>query len=201
MDKILVLIATIILSKAASSQSLEVMAGTKNIFTDVQWLKPINKKRSLSVFNRTRATVDYQKKTNLFTGTYINYTIKKGIGITALGRLSTNNAGGDVGIHYFRSSKNVLIFALLSTEIGQELNYSWFSIIRYRPKINYKWKVYTSLELYTLMNNTTHILSVQRVRLGLENKYMQMGIALNLTELNTLPNYNNNTGIFIRKDF
>lgn len=62
------------------AQSLELMPGTENLFVDAQWLKSVDQSTRWSIFSRTRATVDYDNNTDLFTGAYLNYTTKSGLG-------------------------------------------------------------------------------------------------------------------------
>lgn len=178
------------------------MPGTKSIFVDAQWLRTFNSIGKWSLFSRSRALVDYRENTDLFTGAYLNYTTKSGFGGTLLGRISTLGAGGDAGLHFFKANASLLIYALASIDLQSELAYSWFSIIRYTPAINNKWRLYTNLELFSNFNIDGHVASVQRIRFGLDQKGYQFGLALNLSGLgNDYSIRDTNPGIFLRKQF
>lgn len=170
---------------------------------DVQWLKPIDTANKWTLFSRSRATAEYENNnTDLFTGAYLNYTTKTGIGGTLLGRISSGSSGLDLGVHYFRHGKNFMIYALPTIALKSNLPYSWFSIIRYTPKLADNWVLYTSLELFSNFNESGHVASVQRLRLGVGHKDWQFGLALNLSGIGR--NYENkdaNPGIFVRKVF
>lgn len=185
------------------SQSIEIMPGSKRIFIDLQWLKPFDDKYKWTLFARSRATAEYgNNNTNLFTGAYLNYTSKTGVGGTLLGRVSTTSSGLDLGVHYFKNGKNFMIYALPAIALKSDLSYSWFSIVRYTPKLTDTWILYTSLELFSNFNTSGHIASVQRVRLGSDYRDWQFGLALNLAGIG--KNYENkdtNPGIFVRKTF
>ncbi|MGB0523394.1 MAG: hypothetical protein ACPGJS_10570 [Flammeovirgaceae bacterium] len=184
------------------SQSFEFMLGTERIFIDAQWLKTFDTQRRWSLFSRSRATVDYEEQTNLFTGAYLNYTSKSGFGGTVLGRIATSGAGMDGGIHFFKAKKSFLIYALASIELNSELGYSWFSITRFTPNITEQWKLYTSLELFSNLNKDGHVVSVQRIRAGVDQQGYQFGLALNLTEFGEISRITDrNFGIFLRKEF
>lgn len=199
---LLFMVLTTALLAKSIAQSFELMPGTERIFVDAQWLKTFDKKNQWSLFSRTRATVDYDENTNLFTGAYLNYTTRSGFGGTIVGRISTNGAGGDAGIHFFKVSDKFLIYALASVAIQSPFVCSWFSIIRYYPKLGDKWKLYSSLELFSSFNNDGHVASVQRIRLGLDRQGYQFGLGLNLTGLdNEYSTTDTNPGIFIRKQF
>lgn len=188
-------------SFSSFSQSLEVMAGHEQVFADVQWLKFMDTKKQWSLFSRTRATVNYDNQTNLFSGAYLNYTLKNGIGGSLVGKIGANGGGADAGIHIFKAKPNWMLFGLFSVGLKDQLEYSWFSILRITPRINEKWKVYTSLELFTLMGQENHLVSVQRLRLGLDYQKNQFGIAANFREVGESWTDTSNIGVFIRKSF
>ena len=183
------------------SQSFELMPGDKRIFADIQWLKPLDKQYKWTLFSRTRATVDYDNNTNLFSGVYLNHTTKSGFGGSIIGKIGANSGGVDAGVHLFKSKPNWMLFAVVSAGVKSELEYSWFSIFRFTPPLNEKWKLYTSLELFTLFNRGNHLISVQRMRLGLSRKSVQFGLANNLSEASNDLIANNNFGVFIKKTF
>jgi hypothetical protein len=152
-------LTTILLFLAIHSlpaQSLELMAGHEGIFADVQWLKFMDSKKHWSVFSRTRATVDYEQQTSLFSGAYLNYSMKNGLGGSLVGNISDSGAGADAGLHIFKAKPNWMLFGLASVGLKNELEYSWFSIFRYTPKLSKTWKGYSSLELFSLVGREGH---------------------------------------------
>ncbi len=184
------------------AQSFEFMTGTERIFVDAQWLKTFDDERKWSLFSRTRATVDYEENTDLFTGAYLNYTTSSGFGGSVVGRISSFGAGADAGIHFFKASQSFLIFALTSVELQSTFSYSWFSIVRFTPSISDQWRLYTSLELFSNFLETSHVASVQRIRAGVDREGYQFGLAINLSGLgDSYSVRDTNPGIFLRKQF
>lgn len=201
MKKLSLFILFISALSTTSAQSFEIMPGIKRLFIDAQYLKFLDKDKSLSLFSRTRATSEYDgQATDLFTGAYLNYTTKSGVGGSLVGRISSNNSGIDAGIHFFKAKKSFMIFALTSINISDELLYSWFSILRYMPEVNKEWKLYSSLELFTAFGEIGHLSSVQRIRLGLDRTGYQFGFAINLNA-SRFAETDVNPGIFLRKQF
>lgn len=189
-------------STVLNAQSLELMPGTERIFVDAQWLKTFDEEMKWSLFSRSRATVDYEGKTDLFMGAYLNYTTPSGFGGTLVGRISSSGAGTDAGVHFFRGGKTFMIYALASIALQSELNYAWFSIMRFTPALGKKLKLYTSLELFSNFNQQGHLASVQRIRVGADRKGYQWGLALNLSGLGaTYSTVDTNPGVFFRKQF
>ncbi len=184
------------------TQSFEVMGGTERIFVDVQWLRAFDAQFRWTLFSRSRATVDYEDNTNLFTGAYLNYTTRSGFGPTLVGRISSFSGGADIGPHFFRTKGPWLIYALASVTIRSELSYSWFSIVRFRPAINDRLKLFAGLELFSSFDKNGHVASVQRVRLGLDQAGFQYGLAVNLSGVGeSYEQADTNPGLFVRKEF
>ncbi len=191
-----------VLASSVQGQSLEAMPGLEQLFVDVQWLKPLREDYSVSLFSRTRATVAAENETDLFTAAYLNYTTKSGIGASLVGRVASRGAGADAGVHYFRSTPSITFFGLASVALTDEFSAAWFSIFRFTPALHEHWKLFSSVELYSLFNSRGHLFSVQRLRLGVGWNSYQFGLGLNLSASGS--DYENpfaNPGIFLRKSF
>lgn len=182
-------------------QSLEAIAGDKGMFVDAQWLEFMGGQNNWSIFSRTRATISYENQTDLFTGAYLNYTLANGLGGSLVGRVASAGAGADAGVHIFKAKQQWMLFGLASVALKNELQYSWFSILRYTPTIHEHWKLYTSLELFSLFGKNNHLASVQRVRLGLDYRQFQFGLAANFSARGSSWAYSSNLGGFLRKSF
>lgn len=197
------LLYTILVSSYSFGQSVEVMGGHQRIFVDVQWLKPLDTTFAWSIFSRARATVDYENRSDLFWGVYLNRTSPIGLGGTVIGRIGSNSSGGDLGVHYLKATKNWLFFGLATVgfDTNEELTYAWFSILRFTPKLVKEWRLYTSLELYHAFYREGHLYSTQRLRAGLSIKGWQFGLAYNIALIGQTPLIDHNLGGFIRKEF
>lgn len=201
MKEVLLFIFLTAICSVSNAQSFELMTGTERIFIDAQYLKFFDEQNRVSLFSRARATAQYdEQRTDLFTGAYLNYTTKSGFGGTILARISSTNSGVDAGIHYFKATKNFMIYALPSINLSDELLYSWFSILRFTPNLKNDWKLYSSLELFSALGQIGHLSSVQRVRLGLERSGYQFGLGVNLNE-SRFSDTDVNPGVFVRKQF
>ena len=155
-----------------------------------------------SVFSRTRARIDYgEDSPDFFSGLYLNHTFNSGLGLSVLGRINNRAADIDIGPHFYKQTKNLSFFGLLTFSLTDWGVYSWFSILRYRPSLNNMLKLYSSFELFIAMDQSNHLASTQRLRLGLDYQTYQFGLALNLTEFgNKFEFVNNNFGVFVRKE-
>lgn len=187
----------------SSAQSLEIMAGNNGLFADVQYFKPLfGPNYRFSIFSRTRGTLSYANKANIQSAAYFNYTSKYGVGASVIGSLSSSNGGsGAAGINYFKVHKWLTAFVLTAVEIEKDPRYSFFAIFRMQPVLKGDWKLYSSIELYSLVGSTGHLASVQRVRLGVDWKKLQFGPAANISELGPKGVYAGNYGFFVRREF
>ncbi len=195
---------TLFLSLQINAQNFEVMPGNNFVFTDVQFFKSFDKKYQTTLFSRTRARITYddEKGVDFFSGAYLNYTTKSGIGGSVIGRINNIGFDLDVGIHFYKQKKNFSIFVLPSVSLTSRGVYSWFSIFRFRPQLNEYWKWYTSLELFSAFDKSTHVASTQRIRIGLDFKTFQFGLAMNVTKFGEKwKKVNDNYGVFLRKEF
>jgi hypothetical protein len=186
----------------SSAQSLEIMSGSEAVFADAQWLHFFDDERKWSLFSRSRAQVDYDNQSSLFMGAYANYSIKWGLGLSLVGRISSTGSGGDGGIHYFLATERSVLFLLFSSAIDDVLSFSSFGIYRYRHPISEHWKVYLALELFSNIDPDGHNFSVQRSRLGMDHKSWQFGLAYNSSQIGSdFIQLDDNPRLFIRKEF
>lgn len=196
-------ILLIFIQQQSKAQSLEITVGNQNVFANVQWFKFIDTTGHWSIFTRGIANINYEGNTDLFLGGYFNYTSKIGLGATIVSRIGTFDSGGDIGGHFLKNGKDwsIAIFATVGIGLAQQLQYTIFSNLQYRPKISKKVNLYTNLELYSQFNNWGHVYSIQRFRVGLSWKSWQIGAAADFIEIDNAFLLNYNIGGFLRKEF
>ena len=190
------------LGPGAAAQSLELMPGDRRLFADVQFFAPLRPAAyRWTLFSRTRATLDYENRADLFSAAYLNYTHTSGVGVSGLGSLGAGGGAAGAGIHVYRSGAWGSVFALLSVGVKAQPDYSWFSILRYQPRLSPAWRAVAALELYSLWDATGHRYSVTRARLGLDHRQVQGGLAANLQWAGPAAAFDRNLGLFVRKVF
>jgi hypothetical protein len=185
------------------AQNFELMTGTKRLFFDFKYIKIIEARPNVSLLHRTRANAEYDAQpADLFTGTYLNYSLKGGIGPSLAGRISSAGSGFDVGVHYFKASRKFFVYTLPSVQIKDEFFFSWLTFLRFSPMLNEEWVLNTSLELFTAFNSERHLKSLQRVRLGTGKKGFLLGLAIDFVETgDSLEKVDANPGVFVQKQF
>ncbi len=201
--RIVIIILLIFISKTSIAQSIEVMPGTENVFVDIQFLEDMSDSNFKYVmYSQTRAIINQQNEANLSTVVFFNYKTKLGLGTTIASRITNNNgASGILGLSYLNINNRFLIYSLLAVERHEETRYGSFSVFKFYPPINDDWRVYTSLEVNSLINKDIHLDSVQRLRAGLDYKGNQFGLGVNLRERGQDYQMIENYGLFFRKAF
>jgi hypothetical protein len=84
--------------------------------------------------------------------------------------------------------------------IESEPSYDIMTIFQVKPGINEKLKLVARVQMLNLFGKTGNIKSYQWVRLGLEVKEIQFGLAANFDEFGPNPSVEMNTGVFVRKE-
>ncbi len=201
--KIVTILLLFFIVASGTSQSIEVMPGTENVFVDIQFLENMGDSSFKYVaYNQTRAIISQENTANMSTVIFFNYKTKPGLGLTLASRItSANGASGLFGLSYLNINNRFLIYSLLALEQHDETRYGSFSVFKFYPPINDVWKVYSSLEVNSLINKDIHLDSVQRLRIGLDYKNNQFGLAANLREMGEDYTMIENYGLFFRKVF
>ncbi len=185
------------------AQSIELMPGTENVFVDIQFMENMSDSSfKYIVYSQTRAIISQENNATMSTVVFFNYKSKLGLGATLASRITSGNgASGLFGLSYLNIDKRFLIYSLLAVEQHDETRFGSFSVFKYYPQLCDNWKLYTSLEVNSLIDKEHHLDSVQRMRLGLDYKNNQFGLAANLREIGKDYNMIENYGLFFRKVF
>lgn len=104
------------------------------------------------------------------------------------------------GLQYVYSGSKFLFLCAPRVNIESNPSYDVMTIIQYKPKINDRVKLFTRVQLLNLFDDGGNIKSYQWMRLGLEVKGIQFGLAANLDEFGPSPSVESNLGLFIRKE-
>ncbi|WP_010518582.1 hypothetical protein [Croceivirga radicis] len=199
---LLILVLGLLSFNNINAQRFELMPGTERLFFDIQWFEKFDSQGKWTLFSRTRGSYDYEDTTDIFSGAYFEYTTKSGFGPTFLGRIASTVAGAELGVHFIKQINNWSIYSLLSQEIRNQFDISWFSIVKFTPNISKTLKLYSSVELFMNFEKADHNVSVQRFRTGITKNNYFIGIGLNTTFTGTNFDLNyTNLGIFVKKQF
>lgn len=202
----LVTFLTLGILQSNAQMPVQVFGGDKSIEYQFMWLKALDQKQKVSLFNFSYFNVDYKSKSNNSYEIYqvATYNITKNIGISGGGRFFNNEFTPLLAVSYQAALKDFYISAFPSVQYSlseKELNYSLFCIAVYNPSFNKTWGMYNQVFFEPLFNKNQHIFSYQQLRMGLDyKKKFQFGLGANLTQVGKKLDFRGNYGLFVRTD-
>lgn len=185
---------------------VQVFGGNKAIEYNFLWYKDIDNKGKVNLFNFTFFTVDYQ---DLSRNTYeiyqvATYNFTKNWGLASGGRFTSGQFVPQIAISYQLETNDLYLNIFPTVQYlsnQQQVGYSLFGLLFYKPKINDNWKMFNQLAFEPLFNSKEHIYSYQQIRIGLGYKEsFQFGIGVNLEQIGITNSTSSNLGFFIRKE-
>lgn len=105
-----------------------------------------------------------------------------------------------VGVQYIYSGEKLIFLCAPRINIENTPSYNIITILQYKPDINDRVKLFTRFKMLNLFDTGGNIKSYQWLRLGLEMKGIQFGMAANFDEYGPSPSVNTNVGMFVRKE-
>ena len=104
------------------------------------------------------------------------------------------------GIQYLFSGEKLLFLFAPRINIESDPSYDIMTIVQFKPQLNDRVKLYTKLQMLNLFDSDGNIRSYQWLRLGIEIKKTQFGLAVNFDENGPDPELEFNCGLFIRRE-
>ena len=86
-----------------------------------------------------------------------------------------------LGVQYVQNTKNLFVLISPKVNLYHNAQYDFFSVVQYKPSLTEKVKLYSRLQLLNVFGSEGNIKSYQWVRLGVEVKGIQFGLAVTLS--------------------
>jgi len=127
----------------------------------------------------------------------VSYKITNKFSLGLGGQLQNTGAFTIVGAQFAHATDNFLFVILPTINITGKTNYEQFFLFEYRPKINRKTRAYFRSQFLVNTDFTKYNRGYQQLRLGLEKKNIQFGLAATFDQFNSGV-ATSNYGCFIR---
>jgi hypothetical protein len=181
---------------------VELMMGHKYGTVNLSFSKNFSQTSRLGFFHMNTVQFDYKDKNNnsfilqdqIYVETFKNMRVAGGV------VYSNGGFNPTAGLQYVYSSKKLFFLCAPRVNIESEASYDIMTILQYKPEINDRVKLYTRLQMLNLFDKGGNIKSYQWIRLGLEIKGLQFGLAADVDEYGPRPSATSNLGVFIRKE-
>jgi len=181
---------------------IELMIGNKYGSVNLVFNRNFSQKSRLGFFHMNTVQFDYKDENKnsfllqdlLYVETFKNLRVAGGVAYSKGGFNPT------AGLQYVYSGNKLVFLCAPRVNIESDPSYDIMTIIQYKPKINDRVKLFTRVQMLNLFNADGNIKSYQWMRLGLEVKGIQFGLAINLDEYGPNPSVESNFGVFVRKE-
>ena len=181
---------------------VELMMGNKYGTVNVSLNRSFSQKSRLGFFHMNTVQFDYNDELKnsfllqdlVYVETFKNLRIAAGVAYSKGGFNTT------AGLQYVYSGKKLVFLCAPRINIESDPSFDVMTIIQYKPEINDRIRLFTRIQMLNLFNSEGNIKSYQWMRLGLEVKGLQFGLAANLDEYGPNPSVESNFGLFLRKE-
>ena len=185
----------------AQTMPIEAMMGNRNYWYQHSLGLDLKKDSRFGFFHTHSTHFFYDKtKQELMSQSYLNYKVNSWMKIN-LGVFYVTKPGinASASIHLYKKFKNVFLLSVPRIDLYKNPSYDVMSMIEYKPKIG-KVNLYTRLQTLFSFKNAVHTRSYQNIRVGINNKNTQYGIAVNYDAYGPSVKYYSNYGLFIKHD-
>ncbi len=181
---------------------VELMMGNKYGTVNLAFSRNFSQTSRFGFFHMNTVQFDYKDENQnsfilqdlVYVETFKNLRVAGGVAYSKGGFAPT------AGLQYLYVGKKFMFLFAPRVNIVSDPSYDVMTSIQYKPEINDRLKLYTRLQMLNLFNADGNIKSYQWVRLGLEAKGLQFGLAFNLDEYGPDPSVDASYGVFIRKE-
>jgi len=181
---------------------IELMMGHKYGTVNLAFGKNLSQNSRLGFFHMNTVQFDYKDKNNnsfilqdlLYVETVKNLRVAGGV-VYSPGGFNTT-----AGLQYVYGGKKLFFLCAPRINIESDPSYDIMTIIQYTPDINERVKLYTRLQLLNLFHSGGNIKSYQWIRLGIEVRGIQFGLAADIDEYGPHSSATGNFGVFFRKE-
>lgn len=203
-NTLLVIALLVITGSIAKAQPIpvELMMGDKYGTVNLTFSKSLKPNSKLGFFHMNTVQFDYDEeyKNSFILQDLLYYEAIKNFHLAGGVVFSKAGFNTTAGIQYVYAGNKT--FFLFAPRINFESNpsYDFMTILQYKPQLNDRVKLFTRIQLLNLFDDGGNIKSYQWLRLGIEVKGIQFGLAADFDEYGPSPSIESNLGLFIRKE-
>ncbi len=181
---------------------VELMMGDKYGTVNLAFSRNFSQTSKLGFFHMNTIQFDYKDETenSFILQDLAYYEVIKNLRIAGGAVYSKGGFNPTAGLQYVFSGEKFLFLFAPRVNIESDPSFDIMTIIQFKPQINDKVKLYTRFQALNLFNSDGNIKSYQWLRLGLEVKGVQFGLAADFDEFGPNPSVESNFGVFIRKE-
>ncbi len=184
------------------SMPLELMMGNKSGSVNFLTIRNFSPNSRLGFFNNNTIRFDYKDagKNSFSLQDLLYVKLFKNIRVAGGVLCYSGVIMPTAGFQYVYSRKKLFFLIVPQVLININPSYCLFAILQYKQEINDRIKLVGKVQLNSTFNAAGNIKSYEWLRIGLDIKGTQFGLAVNLDEKGPDPAVENNIGIYLRKE-
>lgn len=200
----MIVAATMTYLSMANAQSIpvETFIGAKNYWYQHVVVKQLPEKR-LGFFHVSSLYAFYDKTRGeeLMSQSYITYALVPGIKL-AVGSFYANVPGfsPSAAIQFYKKVDDLTILVVPRADLSSKPAVETMIMLEFRPRLTRTVGLYARVQAMSSMVNARHNRSYQSMRLGIDIKKVQFGLALSIDEYGPETVTRHNSGVFIRTE-
>jgi hypothetical protein len=183
---------------------IELVLGNKRIGLQSIINKNLPESKRFSFFSVTNLESDYSQNAeglDFINNSQISFEIYKGFGVSSGTNINkVTGLSPTLGLQYVFANPKWLFVLTPNLIFSSGNTASFLSIIEYKPKLTDQLKLYSRVQgLYNHnIKSSSHERSYLQLRIGLEYKKYQFGLASNLDYFGPNHSFRDNYGVFVR---
>jgi hypothetical protein len=187
--------------KASAQFVVEPFVSEDNFILESWIYKSIDQNRKFSIFSLNEFNHNYDtNSTSFLSYGILGYDVKKGFGPAIGWRTTANRTSALGGLQYGLYGKNYLAYFILNTELRNNPNFEFYSLLQYRVQLSEKLRGFGQLQISKNFNEDNHVYSMYRLRLGLDLGKFQTGFGLEQNLQGADWNHKATPGVFFRME-
>jgi hypothetical protein len=180
----------------------EIGIGHHYATTNLVVSKPLSKTSRLGYFHLSTIGIDYDDTdaNDLAIQNLLFVRLPGSLRLAGGAFHSERGFSPTLGVQYVRGGRDLFVLVAPRVNVESDPSYSVFSIVRYKPSLTESTRLYLGAQLLNTFDARRHIKSYQWLRVGLEIRGTQFGLAFNLDEDGPDPGVELGVGVFVRRE-
>jgi len=185
------------LPKPKTPIPVEVFAGHRALTYQHVLSKDIGR---FNFFNVAAFDAEYgaSPKNEFVISSFFSYSLGKGFSVGVGGEIQPPGANFIFGAQYVYASQQWLLVFFPSVTLQPASQFAQLSLLEFRPRISQKIRGYFRAQVLVSTNFITYDRGYQQLRLGVQIKQLQLGLAANFDQFAANTRTTTNYGIFTR---
>jgi len=183
---------------------VELTTGHSSYYYQHSFAAKFNAEKPFGFFHVSTILIPYDtdRGNEIMSQSYISYALNNrwssGIGsiYTPMDRVRPT-----IFLQYFKKERETSIMLFSRSDLWDDPSLEFVGSIEYNGKRKRDLNVYARLQLQTIWNLSQHLRSTQFLRLGINLREVQFGLAANFDQYGSTAKFYSNIGLFVRKEF